>query len=201
MIARLTGKISRKEPARLILDVSGVGYLVNIPLSTFYKLGDEGGPVSLEIYTHVREDTLALYGFATALEKEIFEKLISITGIGPKLGLTILSGMPTDELIRAISEGNVEKLKSVPGLGPKTASRLVLELKDKLESLALQAAAGERPDLLLKKSLGEDAISALINLGYRRQNAEAAVRRALGSLGAETTLEDVIKRALTELLR
>jgi Holliday junction DNA helicase RuvA len=201
MIARLTGKISRKEPARLILDVAGVGYLINIPLSTFYRLGEEGSPVSLEIYTHVREDTLALYGFGTALEKEIFEKLISTTGIGPRLGLTILSGIPTDELIRAISEGNIEKLKSVPGLGPKTASRLVLELKDKLESMALQSAAGERPDLLLKKSLGEDAISALINLGYRRQDAEAAVRRALGSLGAETTLEEVIKRALSELLR
>src|SRR5215510_13082117 len=132
MIARLSGKLLSKQPNQVVVDVQGVGYLVNIPLSTFYEIGETGGAVQLLIYTHVREDTIALFGFQTAKEKHLFEQLTSVSGIGPKLGITILSGMSVDELVPAIRQGNLARLTSIPGVGKKTAERMVVELRDKL---------------------------------------------------------------------
>ena len=132
MIAHLSGKLLSKQPNQVIVDVNGVGYEVHVPLSTFYELGEVGSPVQLRIYTHVREDTIALFGFKSANEKLMFEQVTSISGIGPKLGITILSGMPVDELVAAIRQSNLARLTSIPGIGKKTAERLVVELRDKL---------------------------------------------------------------------
>ncbi len=135
MIAHLSGKLLSKQPNQVIVDVNGVGYEVHVPLSTFYELGEIGNPVQLRIYTHVREDTIALFGFKSANEKLMFEQVTSISGIGPKLGITILSGMPVDELVAAIRQSNLARLTSIPGIGKKTAERLVVELRDKLAKL------------------------------------------------------------------
>jgi len=200
MIARLAGKISSKKPGQIILDVGGVGYLITIPLYTFYKLGDDGSSTTLEIHTHVREDALALYGFCTPLEKELFEHLISVSGIGPKIGITILSGMEAEELIQAIEEANADMLTSIPGLGTKTASRVILELKDKVHRLRAAVPASQRARAFPQQAVVEDALSALLNLGYKKNDAERAIRKAVDSLGAGATLEEIIKRTLSELL-
>src|SRR6187549_2414924 len=141
MISHLRGRISEKQPNRVIVDVNGVGYDVFVPLSTFYGLGEAGSDIALRIHTHVREDALLLYGFATLLEQELFERLIGVSGIGPKVGLAVLSGIEPQELIRAIERGDLARLTSIPGVGKKTSERIVLELKDRLPRVSADAVA------------------------------------------------------------
>jgi Holliday junction DNA helicase RuvA len=196
MIAALRGTLLEKHPNRLIVDVAGVGYDVQVPLSTFYAIGEAGGEVSLRVRTHVREDAIALYGFLTALELEVFDRLIAINGIGPRLALAVLSGIEAGELVRAVRGQDVARLTRIPGVGKKTAERIGLELKDKLASTA---AAGEPADIGAG-DLRDDVISALVNLGYQRAAAEKAVQAELKrSPGA--AFEDVLRAALRGLMR
>ncbi len=176
MIGQVRGRLLRKEPQEAIVDVGGVGYRVAIPLSTFYRIGEPGGEVTLLIHTHVREDTLALFGFLTAAEQALFERLIAVSGVGPKLALSILSGIEAPDLVAALRSSDVVRLTRIPGVGKKTAERLVLELKDKVQGLA---AAEEAPSAAPTSSAKEDLVSALVHLGYSRPEAERGVDRAL----------------------
>ena len=197
MIAFLRGRILEKLPNRIVVDVSGVGYDVSIPLSTFYGLGEPGSDIALRIHTHVREDALALYGFATRLEQELFERLIGVSGIGPKLALAVLSGIETGELIRAIERADPGRLTAIPGVGTKTSARIVLELKDRLP----KAQAGEFiPAAGATSALREDVLSALINLGYHRPLAEKAVETAVHAT-PDGAFEHTLKQALRALAR
>ena len=171
MIGSLRGTLGEKATDYIIIDVGGVGYRVQVPLSTFYLLGEPGDEVFLRIYTHVRDDALHLYGFIEELEQRIFEYLISVAGIGPKLAITILSGMEVDTLVGAIAEENVARLSTIPGVGRKTAERLVLELKDKVTKLAPSAVPGG------PQGVRQDVLSALVNLGYRPRDADRALER------------------------
>jgi Holliday junction DNA helicase RuvA len=199
VIAHLTGSLLKKTPQVAIIDNGGVGYEVHVPLSTYYALPSEEEAVSLHIYTHVREDALTLFGFHTLLEKEIFLMLTSITGIGPKLANNILSGIGPEELLAAMAAGDALRLQAIPGVGRKTAERIALELKEKAAEMgserrapAVQIANDEA------QSVFEDALSALLNLGYSPRLAKGAVRRALGAAG-EGRLEGVIREALKSL--
>ena len=197
MIALLRGVLLEKHPNQAILEAGGVGYDVTIPVSTFAHLPDAGAEIRLRIHTHVREDALALYGFLTQDEKALFEKLIGVSGIGPKLAITILSGLAAPELIHAIRRGEVERLVRIPGIGKKTAERLVLELRDKVP-----AVTGEEREAAAAAALSpvdQDALSALLNLGCARPQAEAAVRKAKAAGGA-MEFEPLFRRAL-ELVR
>ena len=202
LIAQLSGKLVEKQPNSAIIDVNGVGYDVTIPVSTFYELGDPGTDVLLRIHTHVREDALQLYGFWTPREKELFLKLTSVSGVGPKLAITMLSGMPAGELINAISSDDLVKLTSIPGVGRKTAERVVVELRDKLAQIALEAREADRTAAQAQTSsdaaVREDTISALMALGYPKAISERAVSFALREQG-EGTIEAVLKRALRRL--
>ena len=200
MIAFLRGKILEKHPNQVIVETGGVGYDVLIPISTFSSLPEAGSEVRLRIHTHVREDALALFGFLTGEEKTIFERLISVSGIGPKLAITVLSGLPTSDLIYAIRSGAVEQLVRIPGVGKKTADRIVLELKDKLEGVAPAAGPGqiERPMATLSV-VEQDVISALLNLGCNRPTAEGAVRKAKAA-GVPGEFEPLFRKSL-ELVR
>ena len=198
MIAHLSGKLLSKQPNQVIVDVNGVGYEVCVPLSTFYELGDVGGPVQLRIYTHVREDTIALFGFKSANEKLMFEQVTSISGIGPKLGITILSGMPVDELVAAIRQSNLARLTSIPGIGKKTAERLVVELRDKL---AKTVPTGEQTAAQSVSQPQEDVISALVNLGYAKPSAEKAVQTVVSISKTEPPFEELLRTALRQLSR
>jgi Holliday junction DNA helicase RuvA len=202
VIAHLRGPILEKHPNRLVLDVQGVGYDVFVPLSTFYGLGDPGTAVALRIHTHVREDALTLYGFATLLEQELFERLIGVSGIGPRLALAVLSGIEPIELIRAIERGDVARLTAIPGVGKKTSERVVLELKDRLPRVQAAAvvAGGGAPDA---PALRDDVLSALVNLGYHRPLAEKAVDAAIKKVGStsEAGFEYTLKQALRELAK
>ena len=198
MIAHLSGRLLTKQPNQVVVDVQGVGYLVNIPLSTFYEVGEAGAAVQLLIHTHVREDTIALFGFRTVKEKQLFEQLTSVSGIGPKLGVTILSGMSVDELVPAIRQGNLARLTSIPGIGKKTAERMVVELRDKLSKA--EVAWAEVPSSLGGTSqVQDDAISALVNLGYPKPAAERAVQKVLTASGPDQSFEVLLKRSLQEL--
>ena len=195
MIAHLRGRILEKHPNRLIVDVDGVGYDLYVPLSTFYGLGDTGSPIALRVHTHVREDALALYGFATRLEQDVFERLIAISGIGPKLALAVLSGIETPELVHAIERADVARLTAIPGVGKKTAERMVLELKDRLPRPPTDAPDGP-PATVLR----DDLHSALINLGYHRPLAEKAVDAVMrGATGGD--FEQLLRAALREIAR
>ena len=197
MIAFLRGRLAEKQPNRIVVDVHGVGYDVAVPLSTFYGLGDTGAEVALRIHTHVREDALLLYGFATRLEQDLFEKLIAISGIGPKVALSVLSGIEPPELTRAIQLGDLARLTAIPGVGKKTAERIVLELKDRLP----RAIAGSpTSDDLPAPSQRDDVLSALLNLGYHRPLAEKAVDASLKQAGSGD-FEQLLRRALRELAR
>ena|SRR5205807_1733798 len=200
MIAFLRGKILEKHPNQVIVETGGVGYDVLIPVSTFSSLPEAGSDVRLRIHTHVREDALALFGFLTSDEKTIFERLISVSGIGPKLAITVLSGLPTSDLINAIRNGAVEQLVRIPGVGKKTADRIVLELKDKLEGVAPAASPGQidRPMATLSV-VEQDVISALLNLGCNRPTAEGAVRKAKAA-GIPGEFEPLFRKSL-ELVR
>jgi Holliday junction DNA helicase RuvA len=201
VIAFLRGKLLEKHPNQVIVETGGVGYDVVIPISTFSALPDAGSEVKLRIHTHVREDALALFGFLTTDEKTIFEKLISVSGIGPTLAIKVLSGMATSGLTAAIRNGHVDQLVRIPGVGKKTAERIVLELKDKLEGVAAMAAAGV-PATLAATALTvieQDVMSALLNLGCNRASAEAAVRKAK-TAGAPAEFEPLFRKSL-ELVR
>ncbi|MBI4876693.1 MAG: Holliday junction branch migration protein RuvA [Acidobacteria bacterium] len=200
MIASLRGTLIEKHPNQAIVDVGGVGYDLTIPISTFSALPETGQPVELRVHTHVREDAIALFGFASADEKALFEKLITVGGIGPKLAVTILSGLATPELVAAIRGGQVDLLVRIPGVGKKTAERLVLELREKLEGMAGAAPppAGQ-PAATVLSAIDQDVLSALMNLGCNRPAAEAAIRKARAG-GASDEFEPLFRRSL-ELLR
>ena len=178
MIGHLRGTVLEKRPNQVIVEAAGVGYDVQIPISTYTSLPAEGAAVALRIYTHVREDALLLFGFATGEEKTLFERLISVSGIGPKLAVTVLSGLPTPDLISAIRNGDVQRLVRIPGVGKKTAERIVLELKDKLVGVEAGAAAVPEQPGPAWTLLERDVLSALQNLGCSRPAAEEAVRKA-----------------------
>ncbi len=197
MIAHLRGTLIEKHPNEVVLDTGGVGYDVLIPISTYTSLPEVGAQVSLRIYTHVREDTFSLFGFATNEEKVVFERLISVSGIGPALAIKVLSGLATPDLVMAIRHGDVEMLVRIPGVGKKTAERIVLELKDKL---AEADAAGKEPAVRAArdafKPLERDVLSALENLGCSRASAEQALRKAK-ERGAEDSFEPLFRAALS----
>jgi len=198
VIAHLRGRILEKQPNRVIVDVGGVGYDVAVPLSTFYGLADLGGDVSLRVHTHVREETIALFGFATALELDLFERLIGISGIGPKVGLAVLSGIEPGELIGAIERGDLARLTAIPGVGKKTSERIVLELKDRLPKTRVVVEAAGEPEAPV---LRDDLLSALINLGYHRPLAEKGVDAAMKAAGRDAGFERTLKQALRELAK
>ena len=206
MIAHLSGTLLSKQATSVIIDVGGVGYEVTIPLSTFYELEDPGSPVQLRIYTHVREDALQLFGFKTARERELFLRLISVSGIGPKLGITLLSGMSADEMIASIRTNNLARLTLIPGVGRKTAERLVVELREKVAALSspeLEEELGAKPEVReipTEEGVRADALSALLNLGYQRSGAEKAIDGAL-SEGGDISVESVLRRSLKKLAR
>lgn len=200
MIGYLRGRVLEKRPNQVILEVGGVGYNVNIPVSTYYQLPDPPGEAQLQIHTHVREDALALYGFRTTGEKRVFEKLMSVSGIGPRLAITILSGLEVQELIPAIRGNDLVKLTHIPGVGRKTAERIVLELRDKLAELEAEHAAAAVAGGVGVSTEYEDVLSALLNLGYQRPAAEKAVKRAAES-EAGASFDSVLKRALQLLVK
>jgi Holliday junction DNA helicase RuvA len=205
MIAHLSGTLLSKQATSVILDVSGVGYEVSIPLSTFYELEDAGSTVQLRIYTHVREDALQLYGFKTSRERELFLRLISVSGIGPKLGITLLSGMCADEMISSIRTNNLAKLTLIPGVGRKTAERLVMELRDKVASLSaeVEEELGTKTDsatVPTEDSMRADALSALLNLGYQRNAAEKAVTAAMSET-PDVSVESILRSSLRKLAK
>jgi Holliday junction DNA helicase RuvA len=194
MIAHLRGRIVAKHPNQVIVEAGGVGYDVNITVPTFSELPAAGSEVTLHIHTHVREDALALYGFLRAEEKRLFERLISVSGIGPKLAVTILSGMPAEAMVAAIRDNDVARLTRIPGIGKKTAERMVLELRDKLEGLAAAPAAPK------VSPLEEDVLSALVNLGYQRAAAERALEHAAPNRKGES-FEKLFRESLALLAK
>lgn len=194
MIGFLEGTLRHKTPEYIIIDTHGVGYQVHIPLSTFYELPDPGKTVSLNIHTHVREDTLQLFGFRTAAEKEMFLHLITVNGVGPRLAVGILSRISSDELTQVVFQNDQTRLRKIPGVGKKIADRLLLELRDRLK------VKGERdvePSAVIQASGAcSDAFSALVNLGYRSVEAEKMLKKALVQLGEDPPLEKLLKEAL-----
>lgn len=197
MIALLSGNIVHKSTNQIIVDVGGVGYRLLIPLSSFYSLPEEGA-VRLHVHTHVREDAISLFGFLTMEEKEMFVLLLTISGVGPKLALNILSNIPVNDLKCALTQGNIKQLSSLPGIGKKTAERLVLELREKIPQGSFTTAVAGSPQATASCQR-EDALSALVNLGYK----EALSKKALDSLeiAADASLEEVLKAALKILMR
>ena len=198
MIAHLRGVLLEKQPNRVIVEVHGVGYDVHVPLSTFFRMAEPGGEIALRIHTHVREDALMLYGFGTVLELQLFERLIGVSGIGPKLALAVLSGMDPAELIAAIRSADIGRLTGIPGIGRKTAERIGLELKDKMAALQTsEPVSAPAPTADTQRS---DVLSALVNLGYHRSLAERAVDAAL-TASSPGSFESTLKHALRELAK
>ena len=205
MIGRLTGTIVECKPEHVLLDVGGVGYSLRIPLSTYYTLAGRGenATASLLVHTHVREDALQLFGFTTSAERGVFERLLAISGVGPRMALAVLSGIEADDLEQAVLDGDRDRLERIPGIGRKTADRILLELRDRLEresrgsrrSAPPAAAAGSGD------GLRGDAVSALENLGYTRDKARKAVDRAVAAIDGQPSLEAVLKTALRNLVR
>jgi Holliday junction DNA helicase RuvA len=196
MIASITGKLKRKGADYLIVDVSGIGYQVSVPLSTFCNIPEPGADLSLHIHTHLREDSLSLFGFLTQPEKDMFQMLLGVSGIGPKLALAVLSSLPVPELSCALQSSDDSRLCSIPGIGKKTAARMVLELKDKIRVVLPDAVAPRSVD---NRDRLDDVVSALVNLGYKRAQAEDAVNK-VNRQKAGIALEDLIREALSLLL-
>ena len=199
MIGQLRGLLLHKKPNLLLLDVQGVGYEVHIPVTTFYELPDEGSEVTLKIYTHVREEVLALFGFRTQRDKDFFLKLTSVSGVGPRLAITILSGAPVEELAQAVSAGNIARLTSIPGVGRKTAERLILELRSQVAAFLMPEDQTRAQEAKRFGALEEDVLSALVNLGYPKIAAEKAVASVVASGECERTFEDVLRHTLRRL--
>lgn len=200
MIALLTGRLAFKAPTHLALDVQGVGYEVFIPLSTYYTLPNVQDSLTLSIHTHVREDAIQLFGFSTPQEKDAFVLLMSVSGIGPKSALGILSALPVSDLVSAIQSGDVDKLETVPGIGKKSAGRLVLELKDKLTKLHPALTPPDAHEIRGDQTF-DDALSALTNLGYRVSDAKEALKTAKQSRPGSWTLQELIRESLKNLAR
>ncbi len=202
MIARLEGVLIEREPTRVVIDVGGVGYEALIPLSTFSRLPDEGKTVALRIHTHVREDALQLYGFATELERSVFELLLHASRVGPKLAQTILSGIDAAALVRALRAGDIVTLRSVPGVGGKTAERLVVELRDRLDELVVSdAPASPRAAAGSDGAVRAQLVSTLLNLQTQRPKAERVSDDVLAEFGEATPIEDLVRAALKRLAR
>jgi len=201
MIAFLTGRLASKTPTHLTLDVQGVGYEVHIPLSTYYALPNLDEVAALNIHTHLREDAIQLFGFLSQSEKESFQLLTTVSGIGPKLALSVLSSLPVAELVRAIQTEDVEKLATVPGIGKKSAGRIALELKDKVNRIQSGAVRTSAADASGSDGPYEDALSALVNLGYRSQDARDALTRVTKRAAHPIVLKDLIRDGLKELAR
>lgn len=201
MIAHIKGKIIHKSPESVIVDVAGVGYEVYIPLSTYYKLPDMEEYISLNIHTHIREDVMQLYGFLTQREKSIFQLLIAVSGIGPKLARNILSGIPADDLASAVSSADIARLKAIPGIGGKTAERLVVELKDKMAVIDRSREQGVGSQEFGSKydSISRDVYSALVNLGYKGPMADKAIEKARKTNTSAATFESLLKESLKVL--
>ncbi len=197
MIARLSGTLLEARPEAVVLDVGGVGYAVAIPLGTYAALPAAGAKATLFVHTHVREDAIALFGFATAEERALFEKLLSVSGIGPKVALAVLSGLPIGELVAAIAAQDARRLATIPGIGKKLAERLALELKDKVGPAAAGPGGAGTPP---RSGLASDAVSALVNLGYKPAHAEAAVEAAAKSASGDD-LSALLQAALRSLSR
>ncbi len=206
MIAHLSGILLSKQPNSVIVDVGGVGYELIIPVSTFYELEATGANTQLRVYTHVREEALQLYGFKTARERELFLQIISVSGIGPKIAITLLSGMGANEIITSIHTNNLARLTSIPGVGRKTAERLVVELRDKITALsspALEEEFSGEPGQRASTSadaMRDDALSALLNLGYQKTAAEKAIKAAIDE-GGDLSVELILRRGLRSLSR
>ncbi len=201
MIALLNGRLASKSPGSVVVDVGGVGYRVHIPLSSFYGLPGEGGAVKFHIHTHVREDAITLYGFPDPRDKDLFLALMGVSGIGPRLALNIISGLAAGPLVEAIAGGDERAIATVPGVGRKTAARLVLELRDKVAPLGRGASPGPDgtgPDAGRRR---DEAVSALVNLGYNKANAQDAVKKACAGAGEDAALETVVRDALKLLAR
>src|SRR5262245_24501152 len=195
MIGQLRGRLAEKRPNQVIVDVGGVGYLVQVPLSTYAALGELHTEVTLLIHTHVREDALALYGFVSAREKHFFEMLLSASGVGPSLALKILSGMSVEELVPAIRTGDLTRLTKIPGVGRKTAERMLVELRDKLDAVSTET---ETPKAVPPAGVEADVVSALTNLGYESRDAETAVNEAKGEAGT-ANFEKLLRVSLQTL--
>jgi holliday junction DNA helicase RuvA len=198
VIAYLEGRLDRKSPTQIVVVVGGVGYRLFIPVSTYYVLPGEGASVSLRVHTHVREDILALYGFSTATEEQLFQRLIGVAGVGPSLALKIMSGLEPSALVDAIRSGDLRRLGAIPGVGKKTAERLVLELRDKMPQVPSSASTAPEPSTSGIQALVNDLLSALSNLGFARAQAEKSVE-AIVRQEPEVTFEDALKRVLRKL--
>jgi Holliday junction DNA helicase RuvA len=199
MIAFLRGRVLEKHPNRLIVDVAGVGYDVLVPLSTFYVVGDDGSEISLRVHTHVREDQIALFGFVTALELSMFERLIAVNGIGPKLALSVLSGIEPRELVTAIQRADIARLTRIPGVGKKTAERIVVELRDRMPK-AVESETTDVTSAATSDVLRDDLLSALANLGYHQQAIDKVLEKVLKDKDP-LKFEDALRGALRELAR
>jgi len=199
MIAHLNGKLLSKSPQSVVVDTAGVGYHIHVPLSTFYQLPDEMEMVSLHVYTHVREDMLQLFGFQTETEKEIFLLLISVSGIGPKLALNILSGIGIAELLSAIVSADSERISAIPGVGKKTSQRITLELKEKVSDIVEGIEVRPREKVQIRnKEIFDDALSALTNLGYPSKSAKIVIENVLRN-DNDINLDTLLKEALRNL--
>ena len=201
MIASLTGRLASKHPGGVVIDVQGVGYDVLIPLSTFYRLPDPEQSVTLTIHTHVREDAIQLFGFFSAREKDAFLLLLTVSGIGPKLALSVISTLSVDDLTSAIRDDDYKILASVPGIGKKSAGRLVLELKDKIEKITSVADGMTTKAAIPSNRAMDDALSALVNLGYKAADVKDVLKQVIAARNGETPLQDLIRAALKELAK
>jgi len=194
MIAYLKGILVHKAPSQVIVDIAGVGYCAAVPLTTFFRLGEIGGPAALHIHTHLTDSSLSLFGFATADEKDIFLKLIGVSGIGPKLALNVLSGIEPRDFEDAVRKSDVARLSRIPGIGKKTALRIAMELQDKMEKKEELLAGRTSPQT-------EDLVSALTNLGFRRKEVERVVERAVADLGSEQGFEKLLRECLSRMAK
>ena len=196
MIARLSGILIQKSAAQCVVDVHGAGYRIVVPLSTFYELPEAGEPVVLQIHTHVREDAIHLYGFYTEEEREVFQLMISASGIGPKLAVNVLSGISASEWARAVATDDLKRLTGIPGVGRKTAERMILELKEKAVKFGSAAAPAGVPTVHTGEQVKDDALSALVNLGYKGAAAREAVERIMKEAPEPLPLDRILKKAL-----
>jgi Holliday junction DNA helicase RuvA len=199
MIASLQGILTFKSPGHITVEVHGIGYRVFIPLSTFYELADEGSSITLNIFTAVREDAIHLYGFRTPEEKKLFELLLSVNGIGPKLAINLLSGISSADFIRAVFTEDRQTLTKIPGVGKKMADRMILELRDRVIKLDTDAAREEAKEELTLDAVREDALSALVNLGYKKSYARSVLDKIADGSSQQWNLEDLLKEALKRL--
>jgi Holliday junction DNA helicase RuvA len=200
MIALINGLLIHKATSSVIVDANGVGYRIFVPLTTFYTLPDTNQPVTLHVHTHVRPDAISLFGFGSGNEKEVFELMLSVSGIGPRLAMNILSGISAEELIKAVSDGNLNQLVSIPGVGKKTAERMILELKDKMVKLsARNVIYRDNGIIMISDSIKDDALSALVNLGYKSHRAREAVDKIMSESSQSLTLDLLLKKALKVL--